>query len=333
MISSQVADALMTNRPSLFNEPFWLAVFPPLGLFRDAALDRTAQLIMQQMVQIPRLVLLVRAYSANPFDVNRQVEILELIRHLREHDLQIESDLETLMSGKDGTKLEPYTWIESAPDLVPSKAYRFPSIQLFNLAVRHWLTRVLLCGMIETVHSVYFRDSGCCTPLFPQPFSLFALPTIQSQDVEAATNIAMCLPYAFDVFAQRSPRAPVYQKQASASRDPLPLLPLRLLLSLQISFGSWHRLEKRLVKSISQAPSEAGPRNVELLQAQKTKIWVIQHVNHIQSLWNFQHSTYESMERKMEILAGGRYEEWMARKQRVAEAVGLMEDLRLQEVL
>lgn len=107
---SQAADALMTNRSSLFDDPLWLDVMRSIGLLKEHALDRAAKGVMQQTAQIPGLVRLVRDYDADPSDAIGHVQMLNLIENLRIRDLEIQSDLETLVSIIYGVTLEPFTW-------------------------------------------------------------------------------------------------------------------------------------------------------------------------------------------------------------------------------
>lgn len=223
---------------------------------------------------------LVRHLTANPGDDIIHEEVSVLVESMFTSDIRLK--VTNLMQHCVTTM--PTTILENQ-GYVP-ESYTFESVQVFELLVRYWTVRIFLCGLIQT----HFAIST------PTALS-FDLHAAQEHDIESAVNIAKALDY------------------ASTSCPSFPLIALRLLLPLQISFGAWHRLELRSLRKAREFSDTTGSIDSDLQYARAMKRWCMEVIGGIQDKWGpLRTSAYEDMEAKSEAFAGAPLEPWMKRQ-------------------
>lgn len=307
----QASEAFVCKRCSHFDDPKWLDIPPPTAVFSHPALHRAAKWVMQQYVQIPHLVTLVRRHCQNPYDVHAQAQVHELIDTLRYRDRQIDMVLTKHISDRKEILNEPHVWQQPTLDLLRPQAYRFSCLQTYNMCIRYWTVRIWLCGLARTVYYMALNSNddyfGSRLPLTSLSMDI---STLNLQDIDAALNLIMCVPFGLGLSDSRSKMA----SESSIPRDILrsnrALISLRLILCLQISFGSWHHLEQRLSLESPRTPINTidAESRLEVSQVQKVKKWVLRTLNALQDVWQIRPSLYEEMERKAGIIAGGAYD-------------------------
>ena len=146
----------------------------------------------------------------------------------------------------------------------------FKSLQAFVLATRYNLYRVLICGLVQTLIKLGSHSNE------------FDIAAVEQEDVAAATAIAMCLPYALKPTVSR------------------PLTALAMIIPLQLSLGTWTRLQQR---------HSAG--TVEHQQATRTIDWSIENTNDLMLMWHSKLITLERMAMLCNMCAGGPLLEWI----------------------
>ncbi|KAF2816588.1 uncharacterized protein BDZ99DRAFT_566400 [Mytilinidion resinicola] len=203
----EITDALRRGRDCIYDTKASTAA-TSRQCVRLTAPDVASTALIQQFVKIPRLARLVRACAACPTNTVLLSETTQLAEELYFSPV---GDLVTRSIGEVG-QIQTLT---PRVAQVLEQSLQYSSIEEFALAIRFETYRVLLSGILQTLHWL-------------DPFSSqFDIEAIESQDTEAATIIAMSVDYAMTV--DRS----------------LPLPALRILTPLQYSFGAWYRLAKR----------------------------------------------------------------------------------------
>lgn len=300
-------EAIVSNRSSHFDDPYWLRVSPPRGLFK-ASLDGAAQSVMQQCVELPRLMVLLRCHLEEPHDDELRACVLDLLNLLRSRDSKINATLQECIVSEDEICLVSFSWPQDTPDVIDPRAYRMASVQVYHLCIQYWMTRIWLRGLMQRLHSAATQDHnlGSCSLVRP----LLGDDELYSDEIEAAINLAKCFPFAFGRLNS------IGRTVSSSSRSLLPpqreLLgfPLRLALSLQISFGTWHRLEQRLLHEPlnSSLAATDGRFHLDIDKVRHVKSWLLKRIHECQKMWHIRFSLYEELERKVEIMAGAPFD-------------------------
>jgi hypothetical protein len=204
-------------------------------------------------VRVPRLINMVRKCRESPCDARIRERAQELAAELFETDLEpwVEEVLQSramTMVATDRPDLEPY-----GPD-----CYSFSSPRLFIILAAYWMTRILICGCVQAL---------CDLAPLPTVAQVFDQAAAWAEDMQAATNIAMCAQYAFKT-------SPI-----------LPVVPLRLQMPLIISFGAWHRLEMRCLM-LQMTGNDTAETCAQAVHAHLMKTWCVRVVRDISSRWN-----------------------------------------------
>jgi hypothetical protein len=268
----------LSGRDSVLDNQNWLNVPDRRAtpLQPCVAFNAAVKALSRHFIRIPQLMRLVRAARIDPTDTGALLSALELASDLANSDL--ESRLKPIIV--KSVELRP-TMSSDIAAVMP-KPYHFDSLQRFALLIRYLTFRVYLSGLLQSLQSL--SSASACTPLF----SLLSLPTLQTSDLAAATAIAMSLDYTFSI-------APS-----------LLLVPLRILMPLQISFGAWHRLERRCMM--------LDPEAERAKTAKTAKSWAAGMIDSIQRRWKAVPSLYAELEANSEMFAGRPFGEWIGRR-------------------
>lgn len=174
--------------------------------------ETTAKYIMERMVPVPRLVLMVRNYPRRPTKAvaNR---ILELAKYI--DDSAVGRLIEAYLS-RSTSVVE--TSAEFNPELIP-KSFAFDSLRIFMLTVLYYTYRVIISGLIQRLFILHIASQDD-----------FDHVNVEAQDVQASEAIVMCTQYALDL-----------------DYDP-PLPALRMGGPIALAYGSWDRLQGRLMQ-------------------------------------------------------------------------------------
>jgi hypothetical protein len=216
-------ESILAGRDSTFQGIMPLQLKDPPSQL-DAAIDH----IMSRLHLMPRLIRLLRLYSSEPSLVLKS-EIGILLQ-----DITTPVDVEFYTS-----------YILNSADIIPSTAshrysgsslfppvdhiFHFPTTQVFSLAFHLYTYQILLSGIVS-----YASEGPLNIPLprgSKQNSPVITAEHLTSQELEAATNLARCVPYAF-----------ISGKNDSG----VPFAALRLVWPLELAWGSWDRLLERL---------------------------------------------------------------------------------------
>lgn len=204
----------------------------------------------------------------NQADEGAKAEALELAETLYFEDLQVDSTITAIM--KTALLIVPTT----SPDIVPlsTQSFVFGSVQYFTCFILHLAARIFLFGLLQSLNTKFTTS-----PPFDAEF-------IVGEEIKAAECVLMSVEWAQGVDPQ------------------LPLVALRILLPLQISFGVWHRLEKRAAIS----------NRDEWHRARETKAWIMSKYEEIRRKWGCRPGNdVAMMECKTEAFMGGPLPKWM----------------------
>jgi hypothetical protein len=174
--------------------------------------------------------------------------------------------------------------------MVP-ESYRFESTYIFKLFTRYLSFQVLLYGIIEDLQRIYSLNIDTSA--------------VQVKDVQAAQSIAMCVDHALNTYPAMG------------------LLVVRLILPLQFSFFSWHRLERRSVSSMYAAH--------DYQRARQMKWWVVRVMNSIEMAWRVDHTSFERNEKVAEALSGGPQQKRLGRATDPASIIASADDFVTKE--
>ncbi|KAF2100185.1 hypothetical protein NA57DRAFT_73798 [Rhizodiscina lignyota] len=266
---------------------------------------------MQQNIQLPGPMTLVRHYCEAPNDDDTWASVHELADAFGARDSQINMVVQQHIYYGHEISVEQCVWPQCILGLFKSQAYRMASIQTYNLCIQYWTTRVWFCGLIQTIHSEDLRNHRGRGALFSQSSSSTDASTLYLDDIDAAVNLIMCIPFALGLLDSTPGTVCEFVFPDEIPHQELLLLPLRLVICLQISFGSWHRLEKRLGHGPSGILSSALDAGIglDVGQVQHIKKWLLKIIIEMQNMWQIRPSVYEELEHKVEMMAGGTFDE------------------------
>lgn len=279
-------ESLIAGRTSLFENQFYLELSTPSAIPSDTTPARRAEITMMHiLIQMPRLACLIRHVTTTPEDMAALVSAVSLAETLWALD-PAESIEQVLKTCTTRMHVPPSREIS---DIIPD-SYDFDSVQTIILVCRYWMLIVTLCGLTESLY-LHFPEHAKSS-LLPD------LATVYEKDIDAAINMARCVRYSADLCPS------------------LPILPLRVHTTFQLSIACWYRMICRLEKIIE---AEAGISNREdedffkneLEKARRMEDWVIDECNRIHSSWSV-HSVPKKFLRAAVIdMSGGPLPEWL----------------------
>ncbi|KAF2678869.1 hypothetical protein K458DRAFT_422755 [Lentithecium fluviatile CBS 122367] len=281
-----VPEAMVAGRTSVFDNEFYLETSSPATIPVDAPdAFRASVTIMHIFIQIPRLVCLVRHVKEHPEDTEMLASAVCLAESLWLLD---PFDIMERVLQSSTTTIPIPPGLEIA-DIV-SDSFHFDSIESACLISRYWMMKINLCGVTERL-LLHFPKYTANT-LLPD------LVTVQRDDVHTAMNLARCIQYALYTCPH------------------LPLLPLRIHTTVQISLGSWYRLYLRLSRAqeaLNSTPSahEDIGLTAQIERALRMKTWITDECNRLNKTWGIDAVSDGYLIAAVEHMTGGPIPDWL----------------------
>ncbi|KAK7187543.1 hypothetical protein DPSP01_003778 [Paraphaeosphaeria sporulosa] len=207
-LNHDFSESIWGGSQSTFDSSEWLNLPPPENPEKECE-DFTciSREISRQMIQVPRLTILVRRVCENPFDVDAGIEALALAEHLYCSYSDIITPRIVAALSKRAT------WVETLDkDLARycPQSLEFQWYNIFEGLVRCYCVRILVCSLCTTLRSTF-------------PFSrILQTADLEEEEAHCARLIAASAQYA--------------EKQ-----DTPPVGPLIMRMPLQVSYGTWWR--------------------------------------------------------------------------------------------
>ncbi|KAF2268691.1 hypothetical protein CC78DRAFT_565178 [Lojkania enalia] len=201
----EFTEAVLTGTNSAFDFPEWLSSPLPEHVLDDPAHQKVCHAVIQQIVQIPRLICLVRRLQDDQSNIEVKNKTLSLAETLYNSNVDSLVD-EMLQIHAESVETKTLDLSCCFP-----QSLKYGNIHVFETLTRYWYCRILIVGLCRTLQK-----------LIPASKSISA--RLVEEDARAAGYIAMSTQY------------------AESLSKPLPMGPLVIVLPLQFSFGAWWRL-------------------------------------------------------------------------------------------
>lgn len=146
------------------------------------------------------------------------------------------------------------------------QCFEFDSLIAFAIATRHFASRILTCGLMQTVESL---EGG-------SPNS--GVTEAQQEDITSAISLGMCLSYAL------------------RPSESMPITALGLVMPLQVAHSAWYRMKKR----------HSSTNAEEYQRAVRMKDWNMEGIHALENVWCDKHCNHERMDEYAEMVAGGK---------------------------
>lgn len=277
---------MVASRTSVYDHKVYLDMTKPEAIPIEApSTFRASVALMHVFIQVPRLICLIRHVSSNPEDSRTLGITIALAQSLWE--LVPNDIMQNIIQDSVITVDSPPA--PEIADLIPN-SYHFSSIEMSTLIGRYWKLQVCLCGTIQTLYRNF--PAECASSLLPP------LSVVEETDVHAATELARCIHYAVTVCPS------------------LPLVPLRIYTTFQVSFATWHRLTRRTTASSRSQPPFPDPSvtaflDDQLSRAKRMEQFVSDESNKIHQMWNIQRVNKRFLRAAAIDMAGGPIPDWM----------------------
>lgn len=281
-----VTEAMVSGRPSIYDNEYYLRATSPSTMPLAATTNfRASTAIMHLLIQLPRIVCLLRHVIQNRHDTTTLSMVIGSLGSLWMLD-PFNLIHEILQTSTSIIRTPPSPIVA---DIVPDSLH-FDSIEIALLLTRYWMLIVSLCGITEAIY-IHF-PAAAADSLLPE------LAYVNQRDIEAAKHLARCVRYSLDVCPS------------------LPLLPLRIHSTFQLSIGSWIRLHRRLQRTLDDVdPILNSKEDVEvsekLHKAQRMENWVADECNSIHSSWGVSKVSKKFLNGAVEVMSGGPIPNWL----------------------
>ncbi|KAL5387522.1 hypothetical protein PMIN02_008060 [Paraphaeosphaeria minitans] len=279
---------MIASRTSVYDNDVYLEMTSPASVPKDSpATFRASVALMHVYIQVPRLICLVRHASNYPEDSLTLTAAMSLAEALWE---LIPGKLmrEIVHSCITIVDVPPYPEIA---DIIPD-SYHFDSIENSTVISRFWKLQVTLSGIIQTLYQRY--PAECVSSQLPP------LSVVENTDADAATELARCIHWAFTICPS------------------LPLVPLRIYTTFQVSVGAWCRIVQRITASNRSPPPYPDPFpsvttyfDDQLFRAKRMEQFVADKSNLVHELWNIPRVNKRFFRSAAIDMAGGPIPDWM----------------------
>ena len=240
---------------------------------------------MHCLIQLPRLVCLVRHILQNPTDIEALDLALSLARSIWEADPY--PMMQRLLETSTARIPTPSPYAAETGGLVDEQL-SFDSVQTIMLCTRYWTLRIYLAALLQNLVSTF--------PIESITANLPDLTVLEQADIKAGISVAQSLTYCLSFSAS------------------LPMLPLRLLGPLYGSVGSWHRMARRLGLAQDLVdPESTSYTNIheKLQKAEMMQKWVVKQINNIHDTWGISHAEEHVITGLIDCMAGGPIPDWV----------------------
>lgn len=278
---------MMSGRTSIYDQELYLNITNAANIPANTPVAfRVSVMIMHVFIQLPRLVCLIRHASNHPEDsktVASAIMLAETLWSLVPPNAMMEEVIQASI-----------TIVEKPPspelaDIV-TNSYEFDSLQNCMLIGKFWMLQVLLSGTIQTLYQNF--PSQCSAS------SLLPLLVVQDTDYNAALELARCIRYALDFCPA------------------LPLAPLRIYTTFQVSLGTWYRRSQYFTATCRTFGPETSPQIIayvaeQIAIANRMETWVSSTANDVHEMWNVQRVSRKFLRAAVVDMAGGPIPDWL----------------------
>ena len=142
----------------------------------------------------------------------------------------------------------------------------FDGAQVFNLALGYYFSQIIICSLMQRLEEVHVGHT-----------LMLDIPAARARDVAAATSLAMCVEYALKPTPSR------------------PFTALAVLAPIQLSIGSWVRLQNR----------QASAGTAEYSRAAKMVRWTSEKAHYMVEMWQSAPASVERITLISDMFSGG----------------------------
>lgn len=286
--TSQISEAMIASRTSIYDNEVYLEMTNAAAVPEDSPVAfRASVALMHIYIQVPRLICLVRHASNYPDDSRSLASAVALAESLW---TLLPSDLIQRLIQSCVTVVDIPPSPEIA-DIVPD-SYHFSSIENSTVISRYWKLQVVLSGIIQTLYQNHPME--CTSSRLPY------LSVVEHTDASAATELARCINWAFTICPS------------------LPLVPLRIYTTFQVSLGAWYRIIRRLTADNGTTTPDFEPYlsdrasfDETLLRAKRMENFVAARSNDVHEMWDLPIVNKRFLRSAAIDMAGGPIPEWM----------------------
>jgi hypothetical protein len=220
--------SIMRGRDSEFDTPTWLSLHaPPIHKPEYPDSQEIEEYIARSMIQIPRLVRLLRCFIESPEDLESSAALLSLATELYQNDL--EKWVERVQ--KMGLLYSVPTTIPEYKGLVEDSFY-LNSTRLFSRLLKYWLVRCMVSGCVLGILSCASNSAMAPTT------GVFQEEEVVKHEEHAANCIIMSVQWGL------------------SSKSRLPIFPTPLAGPLMKAFAVLHRTERRASSQKEAQPAK-----------------------------------------------------------------------------
>ncbi|KAE9364263.1 hypothetical protein N431DRAFT_563618 [Stipitochalara longipes BDJ] len=248
---------------------------PPSNLpAGQQATQQAWQTMAQSYVAIPRLARLIREFQALPENMEREQEVIDLARRL--YDTAIDPNFFSEATSLGQLWMEPTTFGDIA-DIIPT-SYGFKSRKLVALLVMYWMSRLLICGLVDRLISTV-----------PFTSRFFDTNAVEAEDVHIAAEVFKMVQYGLT-------------PSLDMGSDTVRIQRLQVLSLLQMAFGAWYRIENRATTAKDEGRKE---KERKIRRASTMKQLCLDLGNQIMNCMQLPLMTMISLQTISEMFAGG----------------------------
>ena len=212
------------------------------------------------LTRLPRLVFQAREAMELHAEADSDKDLIERIVALFNHDASsfVERTLSAhsrVIKDPDGFKTSPM-----------GASMEFSSVRAFYVAAWYYFSQIIICSLMQRLDEMHAGG-----------MALLNIPAARARDVAAASSLAMCVDCTL---------------KPSRSR---PFVALAILGPLQLSSGTWFRLQKR----------QPSSQTLDYMQAVSMVDWSLGKAHIIEDMWQSAPATIERMTLMTDMFAGG----------------------------
>lgn len=266
LICLQMMEAVIAGRESSIFENVCQM---PMDIHSGEAYDVDVAMhaVQYMLAQLPRLVYDGRNAMQAGNEAGPINGLVERVTALFNHDANIYVE-RTIRATSKIVRQESHSEQDRTPALDAHMEFR--DYRSHHLTLGYYFSQMILCGLMQRLGDMHI--GGTTTPCLD-------IVAARARDVAAAKSIAMCVKY---------------------SLKPTPCMPftaLAALAPLQLSIGTWIRLQKRQSRSSTPAYVEAA----------KMMGFALENAEHVVDMWQSAPTTIERMAVCCDMFAGGPY--------------------------